>query len=74
MELMRRKIHGEVRKAWTCEITWFLDQVAGLDERLHYIVINDLILFDDEDPATYYITQRIECTNWCNIFFTKKFF
>ena len=55
MELKRRKIHGEVRKAWTCEITWFLDQVAGLDERLHYIVINDLILFDDEDPATYYI-------------------
>lgn len=55
MELMRRKVCGEVRKAWTCEITWFLDQVAGLDERLHYIVINDLILFDDEDPATYYI-------------------
>ena len=55
MELKRRKIRGEVRKAWTCEITWFLDQVAGLDERLHYIVINDLILFDDEDPATYYI-------------------
>lgn len=52
---MRRKIHGEVRKAWTCEITWFLDQAAGLDEKLHYIVINDLILFDDEDPATYYI-------------------
>ena len=42
MELMRRKICGEVRKAWTCEITWFLDQVAGLDERLHYIVVNDL--------------------------------
>lgn len=58
MELMRRKVCGEVRKAWTCEITWFLDQVAGLDERLHYIVINDLILFDDEDPATYYI---IDC-------------
>lgn len=55
MKLKRRKIHGEVRKAWTCEITWFLDQVAGLDERLHYIVINDLILFDDEEPATYYI-------------------
>ena len=55
MELTRRKICGEVRKAWTCEITWFLDQVAGLDERLHYIVINDLILFDDEKPATYYI-------------------
>ena len=52
---MRRKIHGEVRKAWTCEITWFLDQAAGLDEKLHYIVINDLILFDDEDHATYYI-------------------
>ena len=44
-----------MRKAWTCEITWFLDQVAGLDERLHYIVINDLILFDDDEPATYYI-------------------
>lgn len=55
MELMRRKICGEVRKAWTCEITRFLDQVAGLDERLHYIVINDLILFDDEDPAAYHI-------------------
>lgn len=55
MELKRRKICGEVRKSWTCEITWFLDQVAGLDERLHYIVVNDLILFDDEDPATYYI-------------------
>lgn len=55
MKLKRRKIHGEVRKAWTCEITWFLDQAAGLDEKLHYIVINDLILFDDEDPATYYI-------------------
>lgn len=57
MELTRRKICGEVRKAWTFEITWFLDQVAGLDERLHYIVINDLILFDDEDegPAAYYI-------------------
>lgn len=55
MELKRRKIHGEARKAWTCEITWFLDQAAGLDEKLHYIVINDLILFDDEDPATYYI-------------------
>ena len=55
MELTRRKICGEVRKAWTCEITWFLDQAAGLDEKLHYIVINDLILFDDEDPATYYI-------------------
>lgn len=55
MELTRRKICGEVRKAWDCEITWFLDQVAGLDERLHYIVINDLILFDDEEPATYYI-------------------
>lgn len=55
MDLKRRKICGEVRKAWTCEITWFLDQVAGLDERLHYIVINDLILFDDEEPATYYI-------------------
>lgn len=55
MELKRRKIHGEVRKVWTCEITWFLDQAAGLDEKLHYIVINDLILFDDEDPATYYI-------------------
>lgn len=55
MELTRRKICGEVRKAWVCEITWFLDQVAGLDERLHYIVINDLILFDDEEPATYYI-------------------
>ena len=57
MELMRRKICGEVRKAWTCEITWFLDQVAGLDERLHYIVINDSQLFDDEakGPATYYI-------------------
>lgn len=55
MELKGRKIRGEVRKAWTCEITWFLDQVAGLDEKLHYIVINDLILFDDEDPATYYI-------------------
>lgn len=57
MELTRRKICGEVRKAWTCEITWFLDQVAGLDGRLHYIVMNDLILFDDEDkgPATYYI-------------------
>ena len=55
MELKRRKMREEVRKAWTCEITWFLDQVAGLDERLHYIVINDLILFDDEEPATYYI-------------------
>lgn len=55
MKLKRRKIQGEVRKAWVCEITWFLDQVAGLDERLHYIVINDLILFDDEEPATYYI-------------------
>lgn len=55
MELKRRKKQGEVRKAWTCEITWFLDQAAGLDEKLHYIVINDLILFDDEDPATYYI-------------------
>ena len=55
MELKRRKICGEVRKAWTCEITWFLDQAAGLDEKLHYIVINDLILFDNEDPATYYI-------------------
>lgn len=55
MELKRRKIRGEVRNAWTCEITWFLDQVAGLDEKLHYIVINDLILFNDEDPATYYI-------------------
>ena len=57
MELKRRKMREEVRKAWTCEITWFLDQVAGLDERLHYIVINDLILFDDEDegPAAYYI-------------------
>lgn len=55
MELTRRKICGEVRKAWVCEITWVLDQVAGLDERLHYIVINDLILFDDEEPATYYI-------------------
>lgn len=55
MGLTRRKIYGEVRKTWTCEITWFLDQVAGLDERLHYIVINDSILFDDEDPATYYI-------------------
>lgn len=55
MELKRRKIQGEVRKTWVCEITWFLDQVAGLDERLHYIVINDLILFDDEEPATYYI-------------------
>lgn len=53
MKLKRRKIQGEVRKAWVCEITWFLDQVAGLDERLHYIVINDLILFDDEEPATY---------------------
>lgn len=55
MKLKRRKIQGEVHKAWVCEITWFLDQVAGLDERLHYIVINDLILFDDEEPATYYI-------------------
>lgn len=55
MELKRRKIRGEVRNAWTCEITWFLDQAAGLDERLHYIVINDSILFDDEDPITYYI-------------------
>lgn len=55
MELKRKKMYGEVRKAWTCEITWFLDQVAGLDERLHYIVINDLILFDDDEPATYYI-------------------
>lgn len=55
MELKRRKIRGEVRNAWTCEITWFLDQAAGLDERLHYIVINDSILFDDEDPTTYYI-------------------
>ena len=57
MELTRRKICGEVRKAWTCEITWFLDQVAGLDERLHYIVMNDSSLFDDEakGPATYYI-------------------
>lgn len=55
MELKRKKIRGEVRNAWTCEITWFLDQVAGLDEKLHYIVINDLILFNDEDPATYYI-------------------
>ena len=52
MELKRRKIRGEVRNAQTCE---FLDQVAGLDEKLHYIVINDLILFNDEDPATYYI-------------------
>lgn len=55
MELKRRKIRGEVRNEWTCEITWFLDQAAGLDEKLHYIVINDLILFDDEEPATYYI-------------------
>ena len=55
MELKRRKVRGEVNAAYTCEITWFLDQVAGLDERLHYIVINDLILFNDEDPATYYI-------------------
>lgn len=55
MELNIRKVRGETRKAWTCEVTWFLDQVAGLDERLHYIVINDLILSDDEDPATYYI-------------------
>lgn len=54
-EVKEKKIQGEVRKAWVCEITWFLDQVAGLDERLHYIVINDLILFDDEEPATYYI-------------------
>lgn len=55
MELKRRKIQRGAITTWTCEITWFLDQVAGLDERLHYIVINDLILFDDEDPATYYI-------------------
>lgn len=57
MELNIKKVRGETRKAWTCEITWFLDQVAGLDERLHYIVINDSLLFDDEDegPATYYI-------------------
>ena len=55
MELNIRKVREETRKAWTCELTRFLDQVAGLDERLHYIVINDLILSDDEDPATYYI-------------------
>lgn len=55
MELKRRKVRGEVNAVYTCEITWFLDQVAGLDERLHYIVINDLLLSDDEDPATYYI-------------------
>ena len=55
MELKRRKVRGEVNAVYTCEITWFLDQVAGLDERLHYIVINDLLLFDDEDPVTYYI-------------------
>ena len=57
MELKKRKTYGEgrLRNTWTCEITWFLDQVAGLDERLHYIVMNDLILFDDKDPATYYI-------------------
>lgn len=55
MELKRRKIQRGAITTWTCEITWFLDQAAGLDERLHYIVINDLILFDDEDPATYYI-------------------
>lgn len=57
MKLNRKKILGEVNDAWACELTWFLDQVAGLDEKLHYIVINDLILFDDEakGPATYYI-------------------
>lgn len=57
MELKRRKIQRGAITTWTCEITWFLDQVAGLDERLHYIVINDSQLFDDEakGPATYYI-------------------
>lgn len=55
MELTRRKICGEVRKAWVCEITWFLDQVAGLDERLHYIVTDSLLASDDENPVTYYI-------------------
>lgn len=55
MELKRRKIRGEVNDAWVCELTWFLDQVAGLDEKLHYIIENSLILSDDEDPATYYI-------------------
>lgn len=55
MELKRRKIQRGAITTWTCEITWFLDQVAGLDERLHYIIVNDSILFDDEEPATYYI-------------------
>lgn len=55
MELKGRKIRGEVNNAWVCELTWFLDQVAGLDEKLHYIIENSLILSDDEDPAAYHI-------------------
>ena len=55
MELKRRKIQRGSITTWTCEITWFLDQVAGLDEKLHYIIENSLVLSDDEDPATYYI-------------------
>mgnify|MGYP004538978993 CR=1 FL=1 len=55
MDLKRRKIRGEVNTAWTCELTRFLDQVAGLDEKLHYIIKNSLILSDDEDPAAYHV-------------------
>lgn len=55
MDLKRRKIRGEVNTAWTCELTWFLDQVAGLDEKLHYIVKNTLFLEGEDEPTTYFI-------------------
>ena len=55
MELKRRKVQRGSITTWTCELTRFLDQVAGLDEKLHYIIKNSLILSDDEDPAAYHV-------------------
>lgn len=55
MELTRRKIQRGEITTWTCDLTKFLDQVAGLDEKLHYIIKNSFMLSDDEGPTAYHI-------------------
>ena len=54
MKLEEKKKFCTFRE-WTCDLTRDLDQMAGLDERLHYIMKNTLKLVREEDPPYYFI-------------------
>lgn len=40
---------------WTCELTRDLDQMSGMDEKLHYLQKDTLKLMGEEDIPDYFI-------------------